>query len=341
MISRRAVLARLAGTGLAGMAPGGPARALDRLAPRALTIQAAPFAGFSAGDRDRRQFDALTFLGGLELRSSDPAFGGLSGLVLEPNGERFLIITDHGHWISGRIVQNDGVPLGLEDARIGPFRAPDGRRLKDTRFFDCESVFRQGQTLFVGVERVHEILQFDLNPGGEPTGRARLSSVPAEMKSLVPNGGIEALGLVPPRSEWSGHMLALAEKEARGHAPGQIPGFLIGPRPGRVWLRRIGDFDVTDLAFLPDGDLLVLERRFVPLFGVGFRIRRIPLAMIRPGAVLDGPTLITADLSMQIDNMEGIAVHRSAQGRTILTLISDNNFSLLQRNLLLRFALDD
>ena len=340
MISRRAVLAGLAGAGLAGAAPAGQARALDRQEPRGLAIESAPFASFSAGDRDRRQFGALTFLGGLELRSRDPEFGGLSGLVLDPNGERFLIVTDHGHWLGGRIVQKDSVPLGIEAARIGPLRAPDGRRLKDTRYFDCESVFRQGQTLFVGVERVHDILQFDLSPGGEPMGRARLSSVPAEMKGLMPNGGIEALGLVPQGSEWSGHMLALAEKEARDQAPGQIPGFLIGPKSGRVWLRRIGDFDVTDLAFLPDGDLLVLERRFVPLFGVGFRIRRIPLAMIRSGAVLDGPALIVADLSMQIDNMEALAVHRSPQGRTILTLVSDNNFSLLQRNLLLRFALD-
>ncbi|MCZ8259313.1 MAG: esterase-like activity of phytase family protein [Beijerinckiaceae bacterium] len=335
MISRRAVLAGLAGTGVVG-----PAAAFDRQQPRALAIEASAFSSFSAGDRDRRQFGALTFLGGLELRSKDPEFGGMSGLVLEPNGAGMLAITDRAHWITGRIQQRDDVPLGIEGARIGPLRAPDGRRMKDTRYFDCESVFRQGRSLFVGVERTHDILQFDLNAAGEPTGNARLTATMPEMKSLHQNGGIEALGLVPAGSEWSGSLLALAEKEARGQPPGEIPGFLIGARPGRLSLRRIGDFDVTDLAFLPNGDLLVLERRFVPLFGVGFRIRRIPLAMIRPGAVLDGPALIVADLSMQIDNMEGLAVHRNPQGRTIITLVSDNNFSLLQRNLLLRFAYD-
>ena len=46
-----------------------------------------------------------------------------------------------------------------------------------------------------------------------------------------------------------------------------------------------------------------------------------------------------ADLAYQIDNMEGIAVHRNAAGETIVTLVSDNNFSVLQRNLLLQFAL--
>jgi hypothetical protein len=48
--------------------------------------------------------------------------------------------------------------------------------------------------------------------------------------------------------------------------------------------------------------------------------------------MLEGEILMAADLEHEIDNMEGLAVHRSAQGETILTLISDNNFnSFLQR----------
>ena len=57
------------------------------------------------------------------------------------------------------------------------------------------------------------------------------------------------------------------------------------------------------------------------------RIRRIPLALIKPGALVDGKMLIDADLAYQIDNMEGIAVHRNAHGETIITLVSDDNFS--------------
>jgi hypothetical protein len=37
--------------------------------------------------------------------------------------------------------------------------------------------------------------------------------------------------------------------------------------------------------------------------------------------------------------MEAIDAHRNASGETILTIISDDNFSPLQRTLLLRFAL--
>jgi hypothetical protein len=69
------------------------------------------------------------------------------------------------------------------------------------------------------------------------------------------------------------------------------------------------------------------------------RLRRVPLAGLKDGALVDGPVLATADMGYQIDNMEGIGVHRNAQGETILTLVSDDNFSPLQRSLLLQFAL--
>jgi hypothetical protein len=36
--------------------------------------------------------------------------------------------------------------------------------------------------------------------------------------------------------------------------------------------------------------------------------------------------------------MEGIAVHRNPAGETIITLVSDDNFSIIQRNLLLQFS---
>jgi hypothetical protein len=69
------------------------------------------------------------------------------------------------------------------------------------------------------------------------------------------------------------------------------------------------------------------------------RIRRLPVSAIKEGALVDGKILIDVDLAYQIDNMEGIAVHRNAQGETVITLVSDDNFSVIQRNLLLQFVL--
>ena len=44
-------------------------------------------------------------------------------------------------------------------------------------------------------------------------------------------------------------------------------------------------------------------------------------------------------MGYQIDNFEGMAVHRAADGALVLTLISDDNFSPLQRTLLLQFTM--
>jgi hypothetical protein len=73
--------------------------------------------------------------------------------------------------------------------------------------------------------------------------------------------------------------------------------------------------------------------------GVGIRIRRMALKDIAPGALVDGPSIFNAGLSEEIDNMEGIDVHVTDEGDTVLTLVSDDNFSLIQRTLLLQFTL--
>jgi hypothetical protein len=84
---------------------------------------------------------------------------------------------------------------------------------------------------------------------------------------------------------------------------------------------------------------LLLERKFSWIGGVGIRIRRVALASIASGAIIDGPPIFEADLGDEIDNMEGIDAHVTPEGDTVLTLVSDDNFSLIQRNLLLQFTL--
>jgi hypothetical protein len=114
---------------------------------------------------------------------------------------------------------------------------------------------------------------------------------------------------------------------------------LNGGEAERFSVKRTDDFDISDCTILPPGDLLLLERRYSPARGVAMRIRRVPLSAIKPNALVDGESLIEADLAYQIDNMEGIAVHRDAKGETVITLVSDDNFSVIQRNLLLQFTL--
>jgi hypothetical protein len=57
------------------------------------------------------------------------------------------------------------------------------------------------------------------------------------------------------------------------------------------------------------------------------------------GATVDGEILLEADLLYQIDNMEGLSVTVDPDGTPRLTIVSDDNHSILQRNLLLEFRL--
>jgi hypothetical protein len=61
--------------------------------------------------------------------------------------------------------------------------------------------------------------------------------------------------------------------------------------------------------------------------------------LLAPGAVVDGDAIFDADLGQEIDNMEGIDAHLTPEGDTVLTLVSDDNFSMLQRTLMLQFTL--
>jgi hypothetical protein len=98
-------------------------------APARIDIQATPIVSFDRRDPAKTRFGALEFRGGLVLTSKYPAFGGTSALNIEPDGARFLAITDNGSWLRGRIVYRDGKPLGIHDAEMAPILGPDGKPL--------------------------------------------------------------------------------------------------------------------------------------------------------------------------------------------------------------------
>jgi len=99
-------------------------------------------------------------------------------------------------------------------------------------------------------------------------------------------------------------------------------------------------FKATDAALLPDGRLLVLNRRADWLEGAGAALTVIEPASVRPGAVLEGREIARLQWPLIVDNMEGLSITRE-NGRTIVWLVSDDNFNPLQRTLLLKFALEE
>jgi hypothetical protein len=302
-----------------------------------ITVGAEPIASFDSGNASRVRFGALEFRGGLVLKSSERAFGGISGLRLDAAGAHFLAVTDNGSWLRGRIVYRDGHPSGIADAEMAPLLGQDGKPLAARGWFDAESLENIDGTLYVGLERVEQIVRFNyardgLAAHGEPL------PVPADFKTFKFNKSLECLAMPRAGSPLAGTLIAVTERSL--DAQGNHRSYLLnGDQAERFSVKRSDDFDVSDCTILPPADLLLLERRYSPLRGVAIRIRRIPLASLKPGALADGAQLIYADMGFEIDNMEGLAVHKNAAGETILTLISDDNFSMFQRTLLLQFAL--
>jgi hypothetical protein len=213
----------------------------------------------------------------------------------------------------------------------------DGRPITARGWFDSESLALDGSLAYVGLERVNQVLRFDF-ADGFTRARGEVVPMPPAVRKLPFNKGLEALVVVSKGLPLAGTLIALSERGL--DAQGNLIAFLVGgPSPGQFSVRRTESFDISDAAILASGELLILERKFSLLAGVGIRIRRIPLASITPGALVDGPAIFHADLGQEIDNMEGLDAFVTPEGDTVLTIVSDDNFSLLQRTLLLQFTL--
>jgi len=307
------------------------------IAPASIEVKARPIASFDPRDRSHLRFGALEYRSGLVLTSSFPGFGGLSGIRLDTKGERFIALSDRGSWFTGRILYSGRAMAGLDEVEAAPMLGPDGRPITARGWFDSESIALDGSFVYVGLERVNQVLRFDFSKGFT-RARGEVVPMPPATKKLPNNKGLEALVFVPKGLPLAGTLIAMSERGL--DRDGNLIAFLVGgPSPGQFSVRRTEDFDISDAVLLPSGDLLVLERKFSLLSGVGIRIRRIPLATIAPGALVDGPAIFNADLGQEIDNMEGIDAHVTAEGETVLTMVSDDNFSLIQRTLLLQFTL--
>lgn len=306
-------------------------------APISIEVNARPIPSFDLRDRSHIIYGKLRYRSGLVLTSPWRGFGGLSALRIDEAGERFIALSDKGAWFTGRIVYRGTEMSGLADVETAPVLGPDGLPITARKWFDTESLARDGGAFYVGIERANQILRFDFARDGVRAAGQPLTLPPA-LRKLPFNKGLEALVVVRKGLPLAGTLIAISERGL--DSSGNIIGALIGgPKPGAFAVRRTENYDISDAASLPSGDVLLLERKFSWLGGIGVRIRQIALSQFAPGALLDGPTIFAADLGDEIDNLEGLDVHVAAEGDTVLTMISDDNFSLLQRTLLLQFTL--
>jgi hypothetical protein len=300
-----------------------------------IEVTAIPITSFDNRDPTRTRFGDLEFRGGIELSAKHPAFGGISALHVESDGNHFIAATDRGSWLRGRIIYREGKLAGISDVEIAPVLGVDGRPLAARGWYDVESLAERDGVLYAGMERVEQIVRFDYRRDGL-RARGQPIDVPSDFKTFTYNKSLECLA-APRQGALAGGLIVVTEHSL--DETGNLRAFVLSTgQVTRFVVKRSDEFDVSDCTLLSDDELLLLERRASPARGIAIRIRRIPIADIKEGAVVDGRPIIEADLAYQIDNMEGIAVHRSPAGEAIITLVSDDNFSIIQRNLLLQFS---
>lgn len=290
---------------------------------------------------------ALVYRGGIEITSPDARFGGWSGLLVSADGTHLLSQSDEGHWLRASLQYDKrGNLAGIADGTLADMEGLDGSKLKPKQEADAEGLAALTEKgpdgpVAISFERDARIWRYDVSSSLDvvPTNIA----APDDIKTLDFNSGLEALTRISP-----GMLLAIAETpQVRGN---DHPAWLIpiperktGERYERLSIRHHDPYEISDAAMSPDGRwLYLLERHyFGPMGGVVVAVRRIAASDVRSGARLDGNEVARFTMHENIDNMEGLALRREKDGKTLLCMISDDNYNLtLQRTVLLMFEIE-
>ncbi|WP_137391833.1 esterase-like activity of phytase family protein [Rhodoligotrophos defluvii] len=311
-----------------------------------ITVRARPIE-FTAGPGSDI-YGKLAWRGGLELSSSDPRFGGFSGMIVTGDGRRLLAVSDEGWWLRLAVdYRNSGMLVGVSDAEMGPILNAGGRRegrkyARDAEALTALSELGPDGPVAVGFENRVRIERYDLGKHGLAARAEPGPAVPDAIRKGPRNAQLESLARFTG-GPFRNRLLAISEHNR--DKQGNIRAWLLGPqKPIAFSFAKLETFSITDAVILPNQDIVTLERDFSQSDRrLRMALRRFSSTGIKPGATLQGEVLLIADWPQtSIDNMEALATYRSAEGEQRLLIMSDDNYNgFLQRTLLLQFALTD
>lgn len=319
-----------------------------------LMIELKPVA-LESGAATSTDGEAVRFVAGFELRSEGPEFGGFSGL--ECVGEdRLIAVSDRGHWLTARLdFDGTGRLRSLLEGRMGPLLDDDGQPVSGRGRRDAEELAAlPGGDYLVTFEGEHRGARYGATEGGALMGSPRLLATPTGIFAGDDNAGFEAVTQLA-----DGRLLLLTEglRDTEGRLMGWLSESAVetAAEPstaastvatGYVPLRLEADgpFQPTAADTVPAGgpmagDVLLLQRHHTPLTGVRIRLFRLPSSGLRTGAVLRPEELIRFEAPRTVDNFEGLTVCPRAGGGASIFIISDDNFSALQRTLLFQLEI--
>lgn len=299
------------------------------LLPDHAAVEARPVA-LDPRDPARAKLGGLTFLGGVRLSSPARAFGGFSAMIVD--GDRFTLLSDGGNIVRFRLDSQ----WRLSGVRFAELPDGPGRGWhKSDR--DSESLTRDPATgqLWVGFEDANAIWRY-----APDFARVEGHAAPPAMAGWPENGGPESLVRLH-----DGSFLVLAESE-EGDSRDSLRGLWFAgdpvraPRRGfRFSYRPPQGFRPTDIAELPDGRLVVLNRKVSIREGFTAAVTILDRGDVRRGRTVAGREIARFAAPVLHDNFEAVAAVREG-GKTILWIASDDNRWWPQQSLLLKFRLD-
>lgn len=306
---------------------GGPRSAsLVPVVPERVTITSLPVS-LQPDDPSRTRAGRLTLLQGWKIASRSSQFGGWSALHID--GDRFTAIGDYGSVLRFRLTRFGRAT----DARIDPLPAGCGR-VNDKRERDSESLTMAPDGWWIGYEVVSRLCKVTSD-----FSRALALRRPAAMANWRRQSGAEAVLRLA-----DGRFLVFAERAPKDAVLRPLLVFSGDPADPKTALSIRSyipppGYSPTDAAQLPDGRILVLNRRFAfaDLFTTILVV--IDPATLDPSKPIQGVALARLAPPTLHDNFEGLAVTVEG-GRPIIWMISDDNFMSWQSSYLLKFALD-
>ncbi len=278
--------------------------------------------------RPGARYGALTLSEAWDIRSRHHEFGGLSAMAL--TGERsFLMISDLGYRLRFTLA-TDGRVLASHFAMLPPpIPGYRGKHHYDAEALAFDPATRRYWTAMEGTGQVWSFAADDVR-----TLRTRQ----AVFESWPDNGGVEALARLP-----GGRFIGLSESPGRS---GRREGVIFAGDPGnpktattRFFYDTGGQGDVTEVAALPDGRVIIVHRLlgWSPVFTTS-------IAIADPRGLKVGETLTSRNIAVISDprlaeNYEGAAVAEGPDGLS-LWLVSDDNLQDWQTTRLARFIID-
>ena len=283
------------------------------------------------GNPARTDLGALTYLGGVRLIGNESAFGGFSSMQV--HGGHFILLSDGGVFVRFDLSRDWRLAnVRFDDLPGGPaFGWEKGDRDSESMTIDPQT-----GTAWVGFERYNQIWRYDM-----ALTRAEGASAPPLMAKWDLNTGPEAMVRLK-----DGRFVVLGEQTVSGDESLRASVMFSGD-PARNPKAAFGfryrppspDYAATDVAQLPDGRLLVLNRAFAPIANFTTIITVVDTRTIRPGATVTGKEVARLAPPTLADNFEAMALTREGAD-TILWIASDDNQFFLQQSLLLKFRVN-